>query len=250
MTLHLGDQIENYVLGRLGPKVRDAAEVHLLACQECFEATALLEAAVSAGREHEAELFGAGYRPAFAAKGESRIRAALAAIWQRPAWGALAGALAAGLAVVILGGEPRMGGQGLAQIEAYPLPTQSLRGSGPTDSDRAAGMESYAAGDYGRAARQLERHLAAEPADHEARFYLAVSLLMAGKARQAIPHLDQLVASGDGVWRDSWYLAQAYLAIGEPDAARLYLRQVAGSDGVHAARARQQLAALPPPGSR
>ena len=70
MTLHLGDQIEDYVSGRLRPSARDAAEVHLLACRECFEATALLEAAVSAGREHEAELFGSGYRPAFAAAKE------------------------------------------------------------------------------------------------------------------------------------------------------------------------------------
>jgi tetratricopeptide (TPR) repeat protein len=256
MSIHLGDRIEDYVLGRMAPKARDAAELHLLSCRECFEATALLEAAVTAGREHEAELFGSGDRFAAAARKASPIgarwRAGLAAIWERPAWGALAGALAAGLAVVILGGEPRIGGQGPGRvpIEAYPLPTQSLRAAGPDAADRAAGMESYARGDYDQAARRLDLHLAAAPDDDEARFYLAVSLLLDGKARAAIPHLDRLVATGDGVWRDSWYLAQAYLAIGEPDAARPYLRQVAASQDVYAARAREQLAALPTPGTR
>jgi tetratricopeptide (TPR) repeat protein len=257
MSVHLGDRIEEYVLGRLAGSDQDAAEEHLLACKECFEAAVLLEAAVAVGRGREAELLGpapaGAKRPPLVlpARFGRAIGDALAAAWQRPAWGALAGALAAGLVVILVRGGPGVGTPGLARLEPYPLAAELLRGIPASASpSRAAGLDSYRAGRYQDAARHLERHLGREPGDGEARFVLAVSLLLAGRPREAVPHLDQLVARGEGNLRDAWYLAQAYLAVGEPDAARPYLRQVAASDWVHAPAAREQLAALPRAGSR
>ncbi len=248
MSLHLGDRIEAYVLGRLSGPELDAAEEHLLGCRECFETASLMEAAIGVARERE--LIRLPAHPAIRrGSAVAALGAALGAVWQRPAWGALAGALAALLVVIVLGRAPRVDTGGLAAMEAYPLPAETLR-AGTAAPERDSGLADYQAGRYTEAARRLEHYVAAEPDDDEARFYLAVSLLLDGKPRRAIPHLDRLVAGGGGYLRDSWYLAQAYLAVGEPDAARPYLRAVAAGDWIHSDRAREQLAALPPPGSQ
>ncbi|MBI4914339.1 MAG: tetratricopeptide repeat protein [Acidobacteria bacterium] len=100
-------------------------------------------------------------------------------------------------------------------------------------------MQPYGAGDYVEAARRLTGLLDAHPDLHEARFFLGVSLLLAGREGESAAQLDQVVKAGGASPppEHRWYLALALLKAGRPGDALSQLDVIVRQGGAFASRA-------------
>lgn len=101
-------------------------------------------------------------------------------------------------------------------------------------------MAAYQENNFLSAIEQLETISELEPDSvADVRFYLGVSLLLAGRNKDAIAPLRQSVQSGVGPLRESshYYLALAYLKSNQPQQALAELEATIAMDGEHRAEA-------------
>jgi len=152
----------------------------------------------------------------------------------------------------------------LAKREALPFTRTETRAPGdPTVADFDAGMERYLAGDYATAATELAgvvRRIDDDRLDptrksypparllqraDQAALYAGIAFLMAERGDSARVHLQRATEGRLGAVADHarWYLAQANLLEGDPEAAAGQLRLLANSPA-YSQRAGEQLQAL------
>jgi Tetratricopeptide repeat len=96
-----------------------------------------------------------------------------------------------------------------------------------------AAVEPYLEGEFAAAAERLGRYLESYPEDVQARLLLGVSLLRAGRPGDAVVPLEEAQSLGDAdtVEDARFYLAVAYLKVGEEDRARTQLERIESGGG-------------------
>jgi hypothetical protein len=119
-------------------------------------------------------------------------------------------------------------------------------GASPAPDAFAQAMEPYRHDEFAKAEARLERYLAQAPRDHRARFYLAVSRLLLGRAREALPLLRTVMEKDQGpLGREArWYAALAHLKSGEESEARPLLEVVVATSAEHRSPAESLLRTL------
>jgi tetratricopeptide (TPR) repeat protein len=134
----------------------------------------------------------------------------------------------------------------LARVEPPPYAPLVVRGGDPAEVAFAQAMERYVRGDYAGAASGLREALRTDSTDVEARFYLGVSDLLAGRPEPAIRELESVAGGDDEGFAEAarYYLAKAHLARRDVAAARRELQRLAGGDGDHKEPAKQLLKLL------
>jgi hypothetical protein len=259
------DVVVAYLRGDLPEHEREAFEAHCFECADCFERLQVVR-----------DLQGVLRRDA------QGIPTALAprATKARPATGWLA--WAAGAAFVAVGAtmilrnmappgpvpatppalsSPRPSSTGvapatqapperpplevLARVEPPPYAPLVVRGAEPAEAAFARAMDAYVRGDYAAAASGLRAALS-ENASTEARFYLGVSELLAGRTPEAIRELGRVAQGDDEGFAEAarYYLAKAHLARRDVVAARRELQRIAQGEGDHKEQAQKLLEAL------
>jgi len=239
--------------GRIGDA--DARELldHLERCDACSEEFDAV-ADVVAGLEHDAEgnvagrgvsSTAAGGRdgeatPSDLRDGEPRP----ASPWPRRALAGLA-AIAASIALFFLvrplvtetrPPETRGRTSHLASLDPVPASKATLR-SGSLPAEQAAlferAMERYADRDYTEAARLLRDVVTATAGHDLADLYLGIALLQTRDRAEALEPLSRAARSDAPLLREraSWYLANAHLALGEPDRAIAILEELVAREG-------------------
>jgi tetratricopeptide (TPR) repeat protein len=251
-----------YLRGDLGEAERDVYEQHYFECADCFERLQVMRALPAVLRQEGA----ARRRPA---------RAPMVATW---AWAAGVAFVAVAAAFVLRGTVAPHPGPGpspaaspssvapgagvspgtpdrppldvLARVEPPPYALLVVRGGEGTDGAFSRAMERYVHGDYAGAAADLRAAVREEPDSVEARFYLGVTELLAGRPEAAIRELRRVAAGSDPAFAEAarYYIAKGRLARGEVAAARRELQIVARGDGDHRQKAElllRQLGAEP-----
>lgn len=260
------DVASAYLRGGLSEDDRDAFEQHYFECAACFERLQVMKDLAVVLRDDA---------PVRSRSAGTVRRPAAAAGWL--AWAAGA-AFVAVAAAVVLRNAPPSGGLATVAPVAPPSATATSSGGAPTSAvspDRpdldvlarvepppyvalvtrggdaaeqgfARAMESYVRGEYAAAAAGLRSVLRGDPASLEAKFYLGVSELLAGRPEPAVRELRRVQAGDDPAFAEaaSYYLAKAHLARREVAAARRELERVAGGEGDHKERAQRLLEAL------
>jgi TolA-binding protein len=255
-----------YLRGDLPEPERDAFEQHFFECADCFERLQVL-------RGLQAELRRPEAAPAAATIPAPRRGRRPATQWL--AWAAAAAFVAVAATFVLrnaappgplpatpapvssplppVSDEPIASGvtaevdpKLLARVEPPPYAPLITRGMEPAPGAFAAAMERYVRGDYAGAASGLRAAIGADPSSIEARFYLGVSELLAGRPAEAIRELERVTRGEDPAFAEAarYYLAKAHLARGDAAAARRELQRVAQGDGDHKEQARELLRAL------
>ena len=203
----------------------------------------------------------------FAVTVGAAVGPAPASRWRRGAWLGLAAAIA-GLAIVGLWSVRRGTGtppanqvaaiawSDLAVAPALYAPAHPsgdaggdvVYRDGTAGDPFAAAMERYGAGDFATAETALESLVAARAGGEQARFYLAVTRLINGRAEDARRELMSLDRSGGVTNHDEigWYLALALLKTGRTADARERLGAIAAGGGAHATEAGALLERIEP----
>jgi TolA-binding protein len=255
-----------YLRGALPEEERDAFERHYFECAACHERLRIVRDAGVVLRSGAAAVEAWPPRPA---RGAFRPPA-------RPwlAWAAGAAFVAVGAAVVLRNlappappsatpaavsptapasaappsaePVPRPPLDVLARVEPPPYAPLVVRGGEPADAAFAKAMDLYVRGDHAGAAAGLRAALQEDPSLLEARFYLGVSELLAGRAQPAVRELRRVASGDDEGFAEAarYYLAKAHLSSGDAAAARRELQLVARGEGDHKQRAEQLLEAL------
>jgi tetratricopeptide (TPR) repeat protein len=246
-----------YLRGELGEAERDVFEQHYFECADCFERLQVLRALPAVLRQEGA----AGRLPR---------RAPAVASW---AWAAGVAFVAVAAAFVLRGSGTRDPWPGpspsseaspsgvapttgaspetpgrpplevLARVEPPPYAPLVVRGGEEADDAFSRAMARYVRGDYAGAAASLRVAVREEPESVEARFYLGVTELLAGRPDAAIRELGRVAADSDPAFAEAarYYSAKAQLARGDVGAARRELQIVATGDGDHKERAERLL---------
>jgi TolA-binding protein len=256
-----------YLRGDLPEEERDVFERHVFECADCFERLQVVRGLQAVLRQ-DAPQAAPGTRPGRA------IRRPPATGWL--AWAAGAAFVAVGAAMVLrnLGTPVPLPSPGptaaptasasavgpadapspseqvpldvLARVEPPPYAPLTVRGGDPGEAAFARAMDAYVRGDYAAAAGGLRAALKEDPGSVEARFYLGVSELLAGRPDEAIRQLGRVAQGEDEAFAEAarYYLAKAHLARRDIAAARRELRRVAQGDGGHKEQAGKLLQAL------
>jgi hypothetical protein len=257
----LGRLIAPYELGLLAEEEQARFEAHLQDCPTCLEELYAHAPAV-AGLTGEPERW-AERLAALAAESGARRRSGVVVRLQEAlrrrtlqrAWLPVGAAAAAVLALLLLlprGGADRL--RELARLEPVAYVQVETRAGGPgrTGEAFADGMAHYTAARYPEAAASLAAALTLGADDptwrqrEQARFFLGLSLLLAGNAALARPHLEATtrVHLRPLAERGRWYLAQCDLVLGDAAGARANLQALADSGLAYRAEAATQLAEL------
>ena len=197
----------------------EAFEDHLVTCAEC-QSEVRFASAVIAGLPRVTDA--------------PRLARASRRVWL---WGGGGLALAAGLAtLMILRSGPREDLVALGGVREPPaylgIPVRSVNAL--QDSLFEAAMDAYAQRRYSIAAKGLQAALAAGRDSVPAQFFLATSLLLDNRARQAVDEFQRVLAFGDTPYRPEarYYRAKALLRIGRVTEARAELTRLGPADGV------------------
>jgi tetratricopeptide (TPR) repeat protein len=240
--------LARYEMGRLSDEERRRFEAHVLSCDACFAELERSSAVAETMRRDAARLLEAlvQRRRRAVLTGPLGWRAVLARLLRWPVL------VPAGAVVLLLVGlwisgqrDPRR----LAQFPTDPLPTELVRAPAAPEPARElleAGRAHFNLGHYDEAARRFEAALRWGSEEPATRYLLGVSLALAGRTEEAIPHLEAAASAPDSLGRAArWVLANAHLAEGDIAAARRLLRELARGEGPLAQRARRLLARLP-----
>jgi hypothetical protein len=125
--------------------------------------------------------------------------------------------------------------------EAFPLEPAEPRAEGNTPAARALAkaLEPYRAGDYQKAASDLERVLSEHPGEQRAALYLGVSRLFLDEAPSALEVLAGAQASPDPAVAAEvqWYTLVGIARLRDPTAAIPEIRDLCRQSGAFSARA-------------
>ncbi|RJP81208.1 MAG: hypothetical protein C4524_02280 [Candidatus Zixiibacteriota bacterium] len=251
-----------YEFDRLDEAGRCRFEEHLMVCPFCLEELRKAEPLMARMRTHReailAELERRGVRfpadsPAELPQepelepGNRRkdLRARLRAWWERfnrPAVWIPAASTAAFILLLVLvtGRNPYRPYLDFSPASYTP---STYRGTvePPAEAREAfeTGMEAYLQGRYGEAAGHLERAVDLAPAEDRYWLYLGVSRYLNHQYRDAVPALlrAQEAVNKPLQITSRWYLAQAWLALEEPDQARLLLDDIIRRGGEYTSQA-------------
>lgn len=232
-----GEDLLRFYAGEATEADAERLRDHLATCRACLdaadEARCFVEALRGEGADAEVPASHPGGRP-------------IGRWWP-------AAAAAALLLVAVTALVPRLAGRGTAvtpriemQAPAY-VPRATGPGAvfraGPGDAFAKA-MEPYSAGEWEDARRALERHVAAHPADDEARFYLAACRLLLGHDADAWTDFERLAGRVQGPLLEEvrWYRALAALRTGRRATGEAALREIAAGAGPHREDARRLMA--------
>jgi len=277
MSDHIVDLLGDFLEDRLDASARAAVEAHVAECRECAADLAFARVL----REQETEVWAGHPTPdrivaiasgevAATAEEEAHLKVCddcgREAVWVRstppvPAavvdsrgrrrvvsWAVGITAVAAALATFVLMPRSLDSDELRAMARFEPLPVQIVRGGEVGDDTaerRLRGLEAYRDGQYEEAVVAFQP-LAAN-GDVELRLYLGSALLLLDRPREAVTVLGAVVsAAGSDELRDLalWQLANAHLAGGNHQPARLALSQLRDLGGAHAQAARDLLDVL------
>jgi TolA-binding protein len=253
-----GDIVERYLVGDLSEAEREAFERHYFACAACFDDLEI-QRALQDELRRSPEAPARRRSPRLVAT--IRVAAALvlavgAAIWLRPS-SPTPPSRAAAPATPPSAPPPNAGSPDrvartvaiaeLARVEPPSYVPLQLRGASETTEARfRAAMRHYAAGEYSRAAAGLtEAASAGRPAPHVT-FYLGISHLLSGDADRAVEWLTATSRLGESPYLEAahFYLAKAFLAKEDVNAARRELEATVRFEGDFEKLARTLIAGL------
>jgi hypothetical protein len=251
------DRAVRYLGETLSEPEREAFEVHVLECAECSD---LLEAARVARDVLEEDALAARrvrrrplLRMASLAAGLITVAAA-SFLLVRPRAGTLPTSTAPGVPVTSTPAvAPTLEGKGsdpewaeLGRVEPPSYVPLTLRAPRAPDAAFDRAMGHYARHEYETAAAGLREVTRERPSLGEAWFFLGVSELMAGRARDARAALAQAARLGQPPYAGAaaFFGAKADLQLGEVDPARRALREVTAGGGPYAGEARRLLERL------
>lgn len=119
-------------------------------------------------------------------------------------------------------------------------------GRASTGSAFDLGMDAYLRKDYPTAATQLRAAAAQTPSNLQAHLYAANAFLNIGQPEAAIFHLDRILAQAPNSYTEDaeWYKALAYLKMNDASAAKRQLNKVQDAGGKHSQKARKSLEKL------
>jgi TolA-binding protein len=252
-----GDIVERYLVGDLSEPERETFERHYFECAACFEELEIQRALQEELRRSPEEQRRLTPR-LVAAMGVAAVLvlAVGAAIWLRPSSPAppsrVAAPATAPSAPPASRGSPDRVARSvaiaeLARVEPPRYVPLQLRGAGETTEARfRAAMRHYAAGEYSQAAAGLtEAASAGRPAPHVT-FYLGISHLLSGDADRAVEWLGATTTLGESPYLEAahFYLAKAFLAKEDVNAARRELEATVRLDGDFEQLARTLIAGL------
>jgi tetratricopeptide (TPR) repeat protein len=125
------------------------------------------------------------------------------------------------------------------KLTAAALVLRGDRNSARFVDDVADGLNAYRAGDYEKAARDLDALQSRYPGSVEIPFYAGISRLMSNDPPGAVRALEAARALNDDTFADdvAWYLAVAYERAGEVERARPLLDALCRGSGTYTARA-------------
>lgn len=119
-------------------------------------------------------------------------------------------------------------------------------GRANTGSAFDLGMDAYLRKDYPTAAMQLRAAAAQTPSNLQAHLYAANAFLNIGQPEAAIFHLDRILAQAPNSYTEDaeWYKALAYLKMNDASAAKRQLNKVQDAGGKHSQKAKKSLEKL------
>lgn len=119
-------------------------------------------------------------------------------------------------------------------------------GRASTGSAFDLGMDAYLRKDYPTAATQLRAAAAQTPSNLQAHLYAANAFLNIGQPEAAIFHLDRILAQAPNSYTEDaeWYKALAYLKMNDASAAKRQLNKVQDIGGKHSQKAKKSLEKL------
>jgi tetratricopeptide (TPR) repeat protein len=246
-----------YEAGSLDRESRDAFEAHAVACDACFEELergAAVSATLHAHRARFADLLASGVA------GAPRGGAAMPRVagrrfeWLRRPRVTLACAaiLVAVLAVTLRVRDSARDPRRWASFSLDEIASEAVRapsGDSAVQELIDAGLAHLELGHYEEADRRFRAALERDPAEARASYLLGLSEALAGRADEAIAHLERAASLATPKLRPAamWTLANAQLASGRVDAARASLAEVAAhGEEPYAAKARALLDTLGP----
>jgi len=249
MRNHPGDQELREVA--LGARAPAGLARHLGACTACRELVAFLQAAGAESFEardcpRAEDLVGLAALPARERRAsplQSHLTACLDCSLELESLARLESWRARPPAVA-----PARGARSLAEtlraLVSFEMPAQlaaATRGAGGACRTDAveAGFEAYRDGQYGRAARLLEKASRAGEVTPGLGFYRGVCLLRLGRSREAAASLEAAAREEPRNQEAHWYLAQALLACGQAGLALEALCRAAELRGDYRERAKR-----------
>ena len=244
---------------------------HLIDCEYCYDQVYSMEPIMAAFRGHRAaarrEKLGQAFTP---------IRQVAPVSKPRRSWLPLPLAAALAMLLIVFAGSlylflperqtdgalvgevsgPHSGGESGGSLRQnieipkppYTAPSDHVVLRKPKTKAFDSAMSAYERGDYAAAIEQLETLSELETYDAaDVKFYLGVSLLLAGRSQDAIKTLKQAVELSTGPLLESshYYLSLAYIKSDQPQQALAELDAVIASAGEHqsdAERLKRQVA--------
>jgi cytochrome c-type biogenesis protein CcmH/NrfG len=248
--------LASFYAGELAEHEEDALRDHLVSCPACTERARDAATFVEAMKEDAREAPRGrriGRVPVWAvAMAATLVAAAILFIWRTAAPPPPAASTEVASASPAPG--PPMARAHRRELAVEPAPYVPDAAAGivwrggdqsatePAEGSFAWAMAPYVQRDFPAAAGRLGRRLGDDPNDERARFYLGVSLLLAGRAEESVEPLRRVAERHDVLSGDaSWYLAAACLETGDDAGAAALLRELAGRGGDRGMRARELL---------
>jgi anti-sigma factor RsiW len=225
--------IERYLIGKLTPEEKEAWEVHYFDCPACAEALETMQSIQGALREAEPEIRGT-IQP------RRHIR-----IW---AGAGIAAAVVVALAIGFVRRPavvpPRYAAvlrvlPALASVEPAAYEETPTRGI-PTHAETLFrdAMRVYKNREWMAASEGLRASLREDATAPAPRFFLGVSLLLAGRITEGVRELEAVASGGSPFAEEARFdLAKGYLLMGRNQDALAALATIAGRSGDFAARA-------------
>jgi len=221
------DLAEEYVLGRLSPADEEAYERHYFECDRCFGELEALRATASvlspsgpARRPRQAMYRWLGVAAVLALT-TATVLVLIRGRTDRQQPSAAPGQNQSAAATPPGSGAPpaELLAQ-LARFEAPPYAAPRLRSATPS-ADFDNGMERYAQRDYAAAIPLLRAAVDRAQDPDNARYYLAISLLQAGRAADALAELEPLARDPQNALAEDarFYSAYGHLQQGDADKA-------------------------------
>lgn len=246
-----GNIVEQYVVGRLTEADRDAFEQHYFECARCLEELRqyqrLQEELQQTSASEERVPIGGPLRSGLAAA--AVVLVGLALWWMWPSTAPPAPPASVSLPTPA----PVDTLAQLAVVTPPPYEPVTLRSTPDAATRRFRdAMTRYREGDHAGAIPGLAEAVQLDPDRAQAQFYLGACYLLTQQPARAIPAFEAAIARGDSAYAEEahFYLAKAFLAMGNAVASRAALEAVLAIQGPRAAEARallDRLKALPVP---